>query len=292
MTTHRWVASVTFLLLLASFGRAEACSTAAWSATVGSASAVEPFEQAGATRYSGHCALGAVPGTVGHVVDNTPSDTVYRARFQVYTGTSDASPTIFRATSADNLTATALLSVAYSGPLQRLEFSAAGETLVVGVSRNRWVAIEVLYQGGVPLQAWATHRGVQATLVGTSNLPAVPVESVGLGVVAASAGTGRVYVDEFDSTRSSSTRIGPLCRGDSSADGAIGLSDASFIATERVQRVLASGQPDCNEDGVVDVFDVACTHRRRIDGDGCSLFGKSWLKLPLGVFADGFESPA
>ena len=276
-------------------GEAGACTTAAWIATVGTTVAAEPFQSPPASRYEGRCALIGNLAQPGYLVTNSPqSESIYSVQFYVFTGASGGSPTILRALSADSGGAT-VVDIVYNAVAEQVEFAVAGATVppIAGVPRDRWVAIRFLYRSGGNFEASVLHRGVEASTASATAADVALIEAAQWGVIDAGGASGTMYFDYFDSGRSQ-TPIAALCRGDADANSTIASLDALRIADERVARTLATGQPDCNEDGVVNVLDAACVHRRRIDGAGCGALGKimQW-KGPSAdkIFLDSLESP-
>lgn len=247
------------LLAALPMGGALACTTTAWNGgAINGAIAGDP--SADVARYSGECALQPVAAGGSYVVDNSPvNETDYRARFYVYTGSPTGSPVIFRATDADDAGGTALIDVTYNAGAGSFDFSANGATgSQGGIQANRWYGVEMYYDAGAAFSATVKGNAGAAQTVAISGTPgAQTVNSAALGAVTAAAGSDTLKFDEFESTRSTTTSIGWLCRGDSNGDGAIGVADAIGVANE-FGGSLASGQPDCNEDGLVGVADAIC----------------------------------
>ena len=84
-----------------------------------------------------------------------------------------------------------------------------------------------------------------------------------LGWISGGSG-GTITVDAFESRRS--TAIGHLKRADADSSATCDANDITSLANEIIDVLggeptprLASGQPDCSEDGAVDANDITCT---------------------------------
>ena len=246
------------VLAVLPMGGALACTTTAWNGGATTATAGDP--STGVARYSGECGL-EVGATGGHVTDNSPNaEANYRARFYVYTGTASGNPVIFEATASDGNAGTKLVQVTYDTTNNQFDFAANGASgSASGIQDNKWYSIEVYYQQSGPfsatVQGAASASPIPVTISGTSG--AGTVGSARLGALTAATAADTMKFDEFESTRSTTTAIGRLCRGDSNGDSQIGVADAIGVANEFIG-TLASGQPDCNEDGTVGVADAIC----------------------------------
>ena len=257
---------------LAYSSAASACTTDAWSSVTGAPTAAEPNT---VKRYSGVCGMQPALAGSSFVTDDSPNGTTdgtsnpYRARFYVFTGVNGNSPQIFRATSSDAGAGTE--SVLISRTADGFSFSIPGTTVgnfvePAGASgfNNKWYAIEIFYQDGQPFTAAV--RGNRATaetlLTSAGNVSGgIAVGSASLGVINAAASTTAMAFDDFESTRSASSAIGRLCPGDADGGGSIGAADAIAIAND-FAGTRASGQPDCTEDGLVNVNDAICVANR------------------------------
>ena len=263
------------LLAAIPMSSALACTTANWTAPANGGGQLGGAPTAGSpptvARYSGKCGLAGATGNF--VTNNAPdNESVYRARFYVYTSNTGTT-TVFRATAADNNAGAEVLRVDYTpGTFSFFQNGAAAGTVTgAGVVANRWYAVELSYKAGV------ANTGFSATVAGNVNFTgsttpvtagAGTIGSHSLGAIAGGAGT--VRVDAFESTRSADTAIGRLCRGDANGDGNINVFDTVAITSERVTGTLASGQPDCNEDGAVNVFDTTCAVQLRVNAATCN----------------------
>lgn len=252
-----------------------ACTTDGWlleGSVTGSPTAGSPN---GVKRYSGICGMQAALTGTSFVTNNSPNGTTdgtsnpYRARFYVFTGVTAATPEIFSATSADGGGGTPAVSISrtatgFSFTAQGASVGSFTEAAGATAFNNKWYAIEIFYQEGQPFTA--SVRGNRATaetaLASAGNMAGgVPVGSARLGVINAAAATTALAFDDFESTRSAATAIGRLCPGDADGGGSIGASDAIAIGND-FSGTRAAGQPDCTEDGLVNVNDAICVANR------------------------------
>ena len=155
----------------------------------------------------------------------------------------------------------------------QFDFAANGATgSASGIADNKWYSIEFYYDESTAFTATVQGAAAAApTAVTISGAPgAGTVGSARLGALTAATAADTMKFDEFESTRSTTTAIGRLCRGDSNGDAQIGVGDAISIGNE-FAGTLASGQPDCNEDGQVGVGDAICVGNRfAATGSSCS----------------------
>ena len=260
------------LLAALPIGNALACQTTAWNGgAAAGATAGGPAD--GVARYSGACALTSDADGSAFVTDNSPNgETDYRARFYVYTGTAGGNPVIFRATSADDGGGSTLVEVTYTG--NAFNFSANGATgSAAGIQQNRWYSIEMYYDESTAFTASVQgNAAASPTNVTISGAPgAGTVGSARLGTVTAATNGNTMRFDEFESTRSTTTAIGRLCRADANGDNIRNSGDGLTIRNEFLQIGTASGQPDCNEDGIINSGDGLCVRNIFLAGQGaCS----------------------
>jgi hypothetical protein len=261
------------LIALLPLGSALACTTSAWLGTPGANptlaedpdtnSATNNSPDNGAVRrYSGQCGLQAAAAGQSWVGDNSPGgagggESIYRARFYVYTGQTGAQ--VFSATTADNGGGTEVIGITFNGSAFVFNVNGATVPSVTGVLPNAWYAVEFLYQANGAFSATVRGGGASAqTVVNSSvNAGALTVGSARLGQINAGSGTGNVLVDEFDSSRSAGTPIGRLCPADATGNRVLTVGDIAAITAER-NGTLAAGQPDCTENGTLTVGDIAC----------------------------------
>ncbi|HET6603803.1 MAG TPA: hypothetical protein VFG21_06245 [Xanthomonadaceae bacterium] len=242
---------------------AVACTTGAWASTTGSPIADDPDSNAATNgptdngavpRYSGQCGLQAAAGGTSFVADDSPAgETIYRARFYVYTGNPGATTKIFSALGG---TAVERFSASYNPSAGSFTFTPSGS--VTGIVANKWYSIEFYYDsaGASTVTVVGNQNTVnsQNVAIGTGT---GTVDDIQLGALTAAATANNLRFDEFESTRSTTAAIGRLCRGDANASGNISAGDRSAITGE-LAGTLASGQPDCNEDGIVSASDRSC----------------------------------
>lgn len=259
------------LLMALPVGASFACTTTAWNGNTGAAAGAAAggvaFPTGNASRfarYSGSCALKTDAGEF--VTDNTPGGTgaggesVYRARFYVYTGSAAGSTgntgKVFTATTADGNTGTEVVGVTFNGTA--FSFSGATGVSTVPAVANKWYSIEVFHQSGGAFSATVQGNAATTPTTVTGTSAALSVGSASLGLI---TGTGTVLVDEFESTRSADTAIGRYCRGNAApgTDLVISIADRIAINNEIIGASTgvntSSRQPDFNEDGVVSIAD-------------------------------------
>lgn len=243
------------LLTALPMGSALACTVSAWTGN-GTATTADntggPGD--GVARYSGVCGL--VVDSGDYVIDNTPgSEAVYRARFYVLTRATSGA-TIFRATASDDGAGAEVLAVDFDGSAFNFTQNGSAVGVVNGIVADRWYSIELFYKAGETFSAEvagaASFTGSVAPV--TTGIGAGTIGSAVLGV-AAGAGTGFGF-DAFESTRSETTPIGRLCKGDTNDDNTRSITDATAIIAEVLGNAISGGQPDANEDGSVSVVDA------------------------------------
>lgn len=268
--SSRTLLAAALLVALPTSG-AMACTITNWNGTGTAAAANTGGPAQSIARYSGLCALSV--GTGKYVVDNSPgAEGTYRARFYVLTKAVGGAVTIFKATSADNGGGTAVVEVDYNG--SAFSFRQNGTTVGAGVSGiqpNKWYSIEVFYKANTSFSAsvWGAGGSTQVGSVSAASAGAGTVGSAVLGVSSGTAATALGF-DAFESTRSESTAIGRLCRGDANGDNSINVFDTAAVTAERVNGTLATGQPDCTEDGAINVFDTNCVVSLRLASATCN----------------------
>lgn len=268
--SSRTLLAAALLVALPTSG-AMACTITNWNGTGTAAAANTGGPAQSIARYSGVCALSVDTGK--YVVDNSPgTEGTYRARFYVLTKAVGGAVTIFKATSADNGGGTAVVEVDYTG--SAFNFRQNGTTVGAGVSgiqANKWYSIEVFYKAGASFSAsvWGAGGSAEIGNVSAASAGAGTVGSAVLGVSSGTASTALGF-DAFESTRSESTAIGRLCRGDANGDNSINVFDTAAVTAERVNGTLATGQPDCTEDGAINVFDTNCVVSLRLASATCN----------------------
>lgn len=257
--SSRTLLAAALLVALPTSG-AMACTITNWNGTGTAAAANTGGPAQSIARYSGVCALSVDTGK--YVVDNSPgTEGTYRARFYVLTKAVGGAVTIFKATSADNGGGTAVVEVDYTG--SAFNFRQNGTTVgagVTGIQPNKWYSVELFYKANTSFSATVGGAGSDAVVgtVSSATAGAGTVGSAVLGAVSGSTGSASLGFDAFESTRSETTAIGRLCRGDAKAptDGTRDIQDVLAVVGEINAGPLAGGQPDMNEDGQVNVNDV------------------------------------
>jgi hypothetical protein len=240
-------------------------------------------------RFSGRCGLRA-NGPTNYVQDGSPNETgTFRARFYVRaTSVTGGSAVVYRAL---NSASSNVFSVSYdpagSGSFVVSTGTGGGTSSFGPVTAGAWYSVEVNWATS-PASSLATTirgNGANADLVGTGNpisnfgtiSGGVSVDTVQLGFVAGPATAGQVFVDAYESRRQNP--IGRLCRGDADAAGTAGagviqVNDAILIANEVTSPVAnpayAQGQPDCNQNGSVEVGDALCVSNRAFVSNVCT----------------------
>jgi len=210
-------------------------------------------------RYSGKCASKA-KAAGNFSFDGSPgAEQAYRVRFYVYTGITGGAAKVFQAT--DTGGATDVISVTYDPGASSFIFNPTGT--VGSIQANKWYRVELNWAAGAPMGITVQGAGAASpTTINSSTNGAGNIETARLGWVANVSGSpvGTISTDAFESRRA--TAIGPLCRGDANNSGsgtAINVFDTVTLINEiNNPASLALGQPDCNEDGSVNIFDRVC----------------------------------
>lgn len=236
-------------------GSAMACTVSNWLGT-GTATDVNNAKGPPATaRYSGICALTVGTGT--YVVDNSPgAEGTYRARFYVLTRSVSDPVTIFKATASDNGGGANVVDVSFNGSQFSFNQNGSAAGSVTGIQVGKWYSVEVFYKANTSftVKVWGAGTGAQ---VGSYS-GAAGAGTIGSAVLGISNGIAATAFnfDAFESTRSEATEIGRLCRGDGAVNGTRDISDVVALFSELNGVTYASGQPDMNEDGSVNINDA------------------------------------
>lgn len=249
-------------------GQVSACSTAAWDgvSTSGSASQVlvvgSPTDATSVPRYSGPCAaMARAPGN--YVTDElATSDWAYHARFYVFVDVPANEVMFFR---AENAAGQPMITIRQNLTTLKFDLS-AGVTTTAPVVPGRWYAIELDWYAGRAMTVEVRGAGAepQARFSTPAAAPADRIKRVSLGWVSG-AGTGRVVIDAYAARRLTGWEydiaIGRLCRGhavDAAMDASLFASDMVLVRNEAAGLGLTAGQPDCDENGVVNTADTTC----------------------------------
>lgn len=242
---------------------ASACSTAAWiqdggtSGVVGTPIAASPNSTPTAvSRYAGLCGLQS--GAANNFVrDGSPTaEATMRVRFYVRAAAGDGA-LVFRARNASNAD---MITVTYNAA--GFSFTTTGGTASsAAVTAGRWYSVELNWAAGAAMTATVQGNGAAAALP-TVTIPAVSaagdrIDFAELGWISGGT-TGTVQVDAYESRRT--TAIGRLCRGNANITGpsanVLDVFDLQTVVNEINNVSLAPGQPDRDENGLVNVLDV------------------------------------
>lgn len=246
------------LLMALPFAAAEACTKNAWNGNTAAATGAlasgpaAPVVAQRIARYSEACALQTSAGQF--VIDNTPNaEGTYRAQFYVYTS---GTGKVFSATSANGGAGTEIVGVSFNG--SAFTFSGATGVANVPAIGSRWYRVQVSHNTGGAFSAIVQGNGAAAPTTVTGTSATGTVESAVLGLLA--GGAGATISDSFESTRSATTVIPALCRGNANIAGASAntrdINDVTAIIAEINRTAFSAGQPDFTEDGQVNINDV------------------------------------
>lgn len=224
-----------------------ACTTGAWTSTVGAPVADSPTA---VSRVSGLCGMELI--AAGNVMDTSPvAETTVIARFYVYAQLISGAPVIFEAFS-DNAATTSLLTITFDGANFVFDAGDGASGNVAG--KSGWNLVEIAWTGGTGMDYWVNADAASDAATGSVGAAAGTMESVILG---ADALDGILTFDDYESHRS--LPVGPLLMGDSNDNGSINVFDLIATTNEILGNGLSVGQPDCNLNGSVNVFDLICT---------------------------------
>jgi hypothetical protein len=237
---------------------AQACSASLWDG--GSSGAVAVGSPTTIPRVSEFCGL-SVTG-IGHVQDNSASDTRIIVRFYVLaaltgTGTVD----LFEAY-GDQVGTTAIFKVSYDGSDFIFDATdAPGGSSFTIAANSGWNLIELDWTSGGDFIAWVdadTLEDPQPTPSGPVDAGTGTVESIRLGAPNGFGGFsgGSLTYDSYESHRNQP--VGALLIGDANGSDSINVFDMVSQQNEILGNALAPGQPDCNLSGTVNVFDLVC----------------------------------
>ncbi|NDY96043.1 hypothetical protein [Wenzhouxiangella limi] len=225
-------------------------------------------------RYAGHCGLRVpVDGTPRFVTDNSPApEDTYIARFYVFLDNAGSDEIVLF--SADDGT-DAKVQIVYNAPtsgdltLEVVDSSNDVNELTFDDVGAGWHSVEFAWEA-LESATIAFSLNGSDDLTNTINTSGIALANANLGNVsgAGSAGTNSIDFDDFDSRRSS--RPGRLCRGLTNLSrSSLDLQDALNIFDEFASNgnTPADGQPDYNEDGVVDFDDALLVFSRFASGN-------------------------
>jgi len=253
-------------ILAISAGSAYACSLANWSSTSGSILANQPDGASGdpangdnVPRYQGLCASKAPAGTASFVQDNRPGgiDRII-ARFYVF-NEGATNPVVYRGNDSGGAE---LFDVTLNGSTAVFD---AGGVSVSDTLQSGWNSIEI---------DWDSASGNISIIVNdnaavnNSGIAAASLANVQLGNINSAAG-GDLFFDSYEAHLS--TPVGRICNcnGNGSADDAVNIQDVIVVGNESLMSGLASGTPDCNEDGLINIQDVIVTGNLALGAGQC-----------------------
>jgi hypothetical protein len=243
------------------------CTSAGWSLVGTGGFAAGPYDATPVVRYSGGCAYRA-PGSGFVQSDHPANDVVFRARFHLFPQASNGSVVVFQARDPGGVPQFSIAHDGVSGALQVFIGSGSSgvpDTSLAGVPLFRWTSVEVAYQSGQKLAVTALGSGGTTPVTVQSNaaVAASGIDSARLGWLSTASGnpTGAMNFDAYESNNLA-TPIGRLCRGDADGDLDLDATDYKVLSDEILRRDIADGQPDCTEDGKIDVADRVCVAQR------------------------------
>ncbi len=250
--------------------QAQDCTVDNWTTQTNLADANTGTQGSNNRRYGGPCGLRvAIDGEERYLTDESPlSESTYIARFYVFLNAANASPTdeilIFAADDGTD----DVIEVWYDGSdltLQVYDDAASSVALSAEGIGSGWHSVEIVWESGESAEIrFAVNSFDEADdLVTTWDTSGVAIINAHLGNVNGASTGGTIDLDDFDSRRIS--RPGRLCRGltdpdrTPAGDGWQRLTAADrqavFAEIATGGAVPAGGQPDINEDGVVNSSD-------------------------------------
>ena len=229
---------------------AMACTLDNWSANNGAVAAGDPSADSIA-RYAGFCGM-QVTGT-GYVQDNNPGG-ISRIVARFYVLNSNTGTAEIYAGYGDTSGGSERFNVTLDNAgTVTLTDTATGQS-VQQTGSTDWLSVEVDWaEGAGDGVVSLSVNGQAASENAALNNSGTPLQSVRLGSLGAAAGT--LNFDAYESRRS--TAVGRLvaCNAQDS-DEVVNILDALSVVNELNEVELASGTPDCTEDGLVNILDV------------------------------------
>ena len=268
------------LLGLSINAQAQTCTVGNWGSAQGLDNDDTSFQVGGQfRRYGGPCGLRVpVDGTPRFLTDATPSsESTYIVRFYAFfDGAGDNDILVFAADDgSDNVIEVfynvdgGLLVSPGDLTLNVVDASSQNNTLTFSGIGAGWHSIEIVWEAsdgsGDPNVRFALNSNEEddADLYDNIDTSGIQILNARLGNIEGASG-GYMNFDDFDSRRIS--RPGRLCRGLTDPDRAptgdgypdLGFEDmdAIFIEMATFGNNPAGGQPDFNEDGMVDFGDM------------------------------------
>src|SRR5690625_4730233 len=239
--------------------QAQDCTVDNWDVQQGLADSDTGTQGANNRRYGGPCGLRVgLDGTERYVGDDSPNgensngEASYIARFYTFLDdvtTSD--PVMIFAAGDDN--DNSLLEVSYEdGDLTLAVYGATTEAATCSDIGTGWHSVEVVWAAG---EDTLFKVDEEDDLVVSADTSGQAIHYADLGNLN-NANGGSIDFDDFDSRRSE--RPGRLLVGGENGDEVVNVSSLAQVLNERKGNGFAAGQPDCNEDGQVNVSDLAC----------------------------------
>lgn len=247
-----------------------ACTVANWNGgNSGNVTAGGP--NAGSiARYSGICAMATPDGVTAWVQDDSPGgiDGI-RARFYVLNGLSASqSAIVYRGFSTTGGTGNLFtVRLDTDGNVRLIDNATATE--VQQSSATEWTSIEIDWsQGNGDGVISLSVNGQAPATVNNLNNSGQALQSVRVGNLLGASGI--LNFDAYESRRS--TAVGRLCVGDANGDAEINFFDIStvFEEVQSAQTILATGQPDVDENGQINFFDVSAAFLEVQSAASCS----------------------
>jgi hypothetical protein len=245
------------LMLGMGFGlNAHACTTDGWSEAVDApAGSPQTF-----SRYSELCAMKV--SSIGHVQSNFASDTQYIGRFYVFPDVGSTGEVDVLVAYSDDLATSPLFTISYDGTDFNFDAVISGGGTGSAPAESGWNLVEFEYNADGDFNVWVNEEwtfpdGPYATgPTDTFSAGSGTVESVQLGAPNGMGGfTGDIYFDAYEAHRS--TNVGALLNCDAEGDTDIDINDVLAVVDEvfGAPSILASGQPDCDNNGSVNIND-------------------------------------
>lgn len=243
--------------------QAQTCTIDNWTgAGTGVANADTGTQGGDNRRYGGPCGLQVdIDGTARYVADDSPqSEGTYIARFYTFLDSAGSDPVqIFGADDGSVDQIQVWYNDPAAGDLTMRVFDNGGTPSDVtfnGVGSG-WHSVEFVWEADASAEPLFSVDGSDLTgsALDTSGLS---IANAFLGNVDGANTGGTIDFDDFDSRRIE--RPGRLMVADANDDGNVNVLDVAATYDEISGTAFAAGQPDCNEDGSVNVLDVACSY--------------------------------
>lgn len=235
---------------------AMACTTANWSSESGGVVADDPNTPTSVARYQGECGL-EVSGT-GYVQDDRPGG-IDRIVTRFYVLNDNTATSTVYSGFGDTGGGDERFSVTLDNAgLVTLTDTVSGQSVSQSGATN-WLSVEIDWARGAGsgfINLSVNGQTAQET-TGLTNDTGPSLSSVRLGNLNGAAGT--LSFDSYESRRS--TAVGRLCNcnANGSGDDVVNINDIVTVNNEAGGGALATGTPDCNNDGSINVQDIVET---------------------------------